>query len=274
MGVSTLPEVGFLPGMTMFYAGAVAPAGWLLCDGALLNQADYPTLFAAIGTAYNTGGETGAQFRLPNVKGKVIAGLDAAQTEFDVLGESGGSKTSTAAHTHGLSAHTHTLSTGGPSDNVTNTINWRETNGHWPSTNSSGTVSSWHRHHIGHWHLASTSALLWNGTQNHGHHDRGGSAAEGPWEGANWTGGTSVDVNGTARGSHGGDDWSGDPNNNHSHDLQNHWHTIPQHDHGMKSHSHSGTSAGPSNDTSGASSAGAAAGNLQPYLTMNCIIKI
>lgn len=93
-------------------ARAAAPAGWLLADGSVLVRATYPTLFTAIGTAYNTGGETGLQFRLPNLKGRVPVGRDAAQTEFDVLGESGGSKThllsaaqsGVAEHYHGVRA--------------------------------------------------------------------------------------------------------------------------------------------------------------------------
>lgn len=69
------------------------PSGWLLANGAALDRADYAALFAAIGTAYNTGGETALQFRLPNLKGRVPVGLDAVQTEFNALGRAGGSKT-------------------------------------------------------------------------------------------------------------------------------------------------------------------------------------
>lgn len=44
---------------------------------------------------------------MPNLKGKIVVGLDASQTEFDALGETGGAKTHSltpgelAAHTHG-----------------------------------------------------------------------------------------------------------------------------------------------------------------------------
>lgn len=41
------------------------PEGWLECSGQVVLQADYPELFAAIGTTYNTGGEAGNEFRLP-----------------------------------------------------------------------------------------------------------------------------------------------------------------------------------------------------------------
>jgi len=42
-------------------------------------RADYPLLFGVIGTTYNTGGETGAQFRLPDLRGEFIRGLDAGR---------------------------------------------------------------------------------------------------------------------------------------------------------------------------------------------------
>ena len=41
------------------------PDGWLECNGQVVLRADYPDLFAAIGTTYNTGGELGTEFRLP-----------------------------------------------------------------------------------------------------------------------------------------------------------------------------------------------------------------
>lgn len=84
------------------------PVGWALCDGALLNRADYPELFARIQTQFNTGGETAAQFRLPNLKGRVPVGRDAAQTEFDALGETGGAKTHTLTGEQ-IPTHSHPL---------------------------------------------------------------------------------------------------------------------------------------------------------------------
>ena len=88
------------------FAGSAAPTGWLLCSGQTVSRTTYAALFAVIGTTYNTGGEAGTDFRIPNLKGKIPVGLDSSQTEFDGLGETGGSKTSTAAHTHGID-HNH-----------------------------------------------------------------------------------------------------------------------------------------------------------------------
>lgn len=62
------------PGMIVEYGGTLgsAPNGWMSCNGSVLNRASYPDLFGAIGTRYNTGGETGTQFRIPTASGKVI----------------------------------------------------------------------------------------------------------------------------------------------------------------------------------------------------------
>ena len=88
------------------------PTGYLLCDGASLLRASYSALFTLIGTTY--GSADGTHFNVPNIKGKVIVGKDTGQTEFDVLGETGGAKTHTLqttempTHTHAQDAHTHT----------------------------------------------------------------------------------------------------------------------------------------------------------------------
>jgi len=108
------------------YAGATSPSvNYAICDGAAVNRTTYATLFARIGTTYGSGDGT-TTFNLPNVKGKVIAGRDSAQTEFDTVGETGGAKTHTLtsaeipAHSHPNTAtvsitggaHTHQMSMG------------------------------------------------------------------------------------------------------------------------------------------------------------------
>lgn len=58
-----------------FSQGNVQP-GWLECDGSVLSRSAYPDLFAAIGTTYNLGNETGLQFRLPDYRGEFLRGWD------------------------------------------------------------------------------------------------------------------------------------------------------------------------------------------------------
>jgi hypothetical protein len=69
-------------GMISIHAGATAPTGWLICDGGSYASAAYTTLFNVIG--YTFGG-SGANFNVPNLKGRVVVGIDSTQTQFDVL---------------------------------------------------------------------------------------------------------------------------------------------------------------------------------------------
>ena len=95
------------PGIVKMFAGASAPAGHVLCNGAVVSRTGiYSALFAIIGTTYNTTGESSTEFRLPNLKGKVVVGVDAGQAEFNVLGETGGEKTHTLTEAE-TPAHDH-----------------------------------------------------------------------------------------------------------------------------------------------------------------------
>ena len=74
------------PGVVEMFAGATAPTGYLICDGAAISRTTYAALFAIIGTTYGAGNGS-TTFNIPNLKGKVAVGRDASQTEFDVLGK-------------------------------------------------------------------------------------------------------------------------------------------------------------------------------------------
>lgn len=115
-------------GTAFMWFAAAAPDGYLLCDGAAVSRATYADLFAILGTTFGAG-DGSTTFALPNLKGRVPVGLDAAQTEFDALGETGGAKTVTLdvnqmpAHTHGQephnhaqNSHTHTIPVGATDD--------------------------------------------------------------------------------------------------------------------------------------------------------------
>ena len=107
-------QAGLLPptGSLMPYAGSTAPTGWLLCDGSPVSQTTYDDLYAVISTTYNTGGEGAGNFRLPNLKGKTIVGRDSADSDFDTLAETRGTKTETLTSAQ-IPAHSHTVSSEG-----------------------------------------------------------------------------------------------------------------------------------------------------------------
>ena len=87
-------------------ATASAPAGWLLCDGRTVSRTTYASLFAALGTLYNTGGELSTEFRLPDLRGRVLACVDASPT----LGASGRLPSWATTPGGNGGSQTHTLS--------------------------------------------------------------------------------------------------------------------------------------------------------------------
>jgi microcystin-dependent protein len=98
-------------GVISQFAGDTAPTGYLLCTGQSVSTTTFADLFAVIGYTY---GGSGSSFTIPNLQGRIPVGRDAAQTEFDVLGEAGGAKTHTLttaempSHTHVQDSHNHT----------------------------------------------------------------------------------------------------------------------------------------------------------------------
>jgi microcystin-dependent protein len=62
-----------MTGTVLDFAGAVAPAGWLLCDGSSVSRTTYANLFSVIGTTHGSG-DGSTTFSLPDGRGRVIAG--------------------------------------------------------------------------------------------------------------------------------------------------------------------------------------------------------
>lgn len=262
-------------GVINAYAGSIAPSGWLLCDGAAVSRATYADLFALIGTTYGAGDGT-STFNVPNLKGRVAVGRDATQTEFDVLGETGGAKTHTLtsaempSHSHtadgdltaasSLTTHSHTAdgdltaASAGSHDHSTTT----DANGshshtgtvdsggfHDHSASTRNTTSSTHTHQSG--TRFSVGATATNESDTSRNVDYGGththtftSAAAGSHAHA-----VTIGVGGT-----------------HGHDITG---------------STSATNLAHTHDITGSTSntgGGGAHNNLQPYLVVNYIIKI
>jgi len=61
-------------GTVVCFAGATAPAGWLLCNGASLLRSSYAALFAVISTTY--GAADGTHFNVPNMIGRTAVHPD------------------------------------------------------------------------------------------------------------------------------------------------------------------------------------------------------
>ncbi|MCK9345120.1 MAG: phage tail protein, partial [Candidatus Pacebacteria bacterium] len=69
-------------GSIVSYAGTVAPAGYLICDGSSLLRTAYPALFSAIGTTYGAADAT--HFNLPDLRGEFIRGFSNGRAGVDV----------------------------------------------------------------------------------------------------------------------------------------------------------------------------------------------
>jgi microcystin-dependent protein len=108
-------------GSVIAFAGSTAPTDWLLCYGQTVSRTTYAALFAVVSTTYNTGGEAGTDFRLPDLRGRTVAGIDnmggTDAGRLDIANSSGtvvGSQyvTLTSAempsHTHIQDSHNHT----------------------------------------------------------------------------------------------------------------------------------------------------------------------
>lgn len=94
-GDATWAAPGGTPaGTVAIFSASSAPTGWLLCDGSAVSRTTYADLFAVVSTTFGSG-DGSTTFNVPNLKGKVVVGIDSGQTEFDTLAETGGSKTHT-----------------------------------------------------------------------------------------------------------------------------------------------------------------------------------
>lgn len=83
---------------------AVAPEGWLLCDGSQVSRATYKPLFDVITTTFGAG-DGSTTFNVPDMRGRFPLGKTVAGTG-SILAGTGGA----IDHTHTGAAHTHTLS--------------------------------------------------------------------------------------------------------------------------------------------------------------------
>lgn len=68
---------GVPPGTVMPFAGGVVPPGWRLCDGTSYpTTGEYAALFSAIGYVW---GGSGGTFKVPNLGGRLLAGVGTGQ---------------------------------------------------------------------------------------------------------------------------------------------------------------------------------------------------
>jgi microcystin-dependent protein len=257
-------------GMISIHAGTTAPTGWLLCDGVSYSTTTYANLHSVVG--YQFGG-SGASFNVPNLKGRVVVGIDASQTEFDVRGESGGTMThehtiaqSNAisssnhdGHTHSVNSHSHTntaANNGGGAHNHGVTVENNNAGSHGHGDNIATANAGSHSHTTG-VSSANDNAATGSGTRaisNHQHITSNTGSHSHTVNGSVSAGGTHAHSN-TASTNGGGD-------HNHGITVTNNVANTNANTGG----SHSHTTTVPQHSTNILS-------NLQPYMALNYIIK-
>lgn len=90
-------------GVIQQYAGATAPSGYLLCNGASFSSVTYPDLAAVVGSTYQA--NSGTTYYVPNLQTRVPVGKNTSGT-FATLGATGGAETHTLT-TAQLASHSH-----------------------------------------------------------------------------------------------------------------------------------------------------------------------
>lgn len=113
-GVTAVATPAEVPvGGIIMYGGAVAPTGWLLCDGTAVNRVTYAALFAildAAGLPFGPG-DGATTFNVPDFRQRFPMGV-AASGVGNALGDTAGAIDHVhtgPSHTHTVSAHTHTM---------------------------------------------------------------------------------------------------------------------------------------------------------------------
>jgi microcystin-dependent protein len=124
----SLPDAITPVGSEMIWPGTLAsiPTKYMLEDGRKLYRADYPQLFEVLQTTWNTGGETGSEFRIPNALNKVVVGAGGLLT----VGAYGGNNVHTLT-TAELPSHVHQAAGSGVlvAGMIGATLGWTDTPG-------------------------------------------------------------------------------------------------------------------------------------------------
>lgn len=122
MGISSAlgGTIGAVPvGSVTAFAGSTAPSGWLLCAGQAVSRSEYAGLFSVVSTTYGTG-DGSTTFNLPDLRGRVPAGLDnmngtaasrvtnTVLSASNTLGATGGTQTHTLS-TSEMPTHSHDI---------------------------------------------------------------------------------------------------------------------------------------------------------------------
>lgn len=108
-------------GMVSPYAGASAPVGWLMCNGAAVSRTTYAALFAICSTVYGSGDGT-TTFNVPNLIDRAPFGAGSTFSVAQTGGAANPSLASMVTHTHAVvdPGHAHTVGVSGTTNGFGN----------------------------------------------------------------------------------------------------------------------------------------------------------
>lgn len=114
-------------GTVVPFAGSNAPKGWLICDGSAISREIYANLFEVIDSTFG-GGDGTTTFNIPNLKGKIPVGLNSDDSDFNILGKTGGEKTHILTSNE-MPSHNHRQTvTASRSGSGTTYVSWNANN--------------------------------------------------------------------------------------------------------------------------------------------------
>ena len=105
-------------GAVIAFAGSVAPAGWILCDGRAISRTGFSQLFAVIGTTYGAG-DGSTTFNVPDLRGRAVYGVGPSTPGVASLGANEGQGNVALRgphHGHSFADHSHGYYRSKPTD--------------------------------------------------------------------------------------------------------------------------------------------------------------
>jgi len=235
-------------GSIKMFAGTTIPENWMLADGSSLLQANYPDLFAIMGTRY--GQVDATHFSLPDLRSKFVYGAASAAAAV----ASGGEATHLLSNAE-MPLHAHSGATTGGTSGAYDTNHYHNGSTGYMNANNvhahTGTADAADPM-AGRWAATTPSGITWTGASGSGQYYSVRNGGSSDWGGnSGWHQHTfttsAVDIN-------------------HVHAFQTGWQSDA---YATNNHSHSIPALGIYND--GGSTPH---NNLPPYLTAALIIKV
>ncbi|HEL4111296.1 TPA: tail fiber protein [Stenotrophomonas maltophilia] len=204
-----VPSSVHVPGQVILFAGATAPNGMLLCNGAAVPRASYPALFAAIGTRYGAG-DGATTFNLPAMQeGTVVTHTLNPEavgsfTQGEVIRHAHSASAATAGnHSHAISvgaggAHSHGASASAVGDHAHGA--WTDSQGHHAHTGGTSWVGD-HQHLTAYAEVG--AAYPWGADYGNHMGSRGNIDYDNPWPNTSPAGGHAHSFTTDGAGGHG-----------------------------------------------------------------------